>query len=48
MTNKNKPTQADVNDEGSYTTDLRVEAKKGGPLKYAVGGPVKPAWMRNR
>jgi len=22
--------------------------KKGGPIKYAVGGPVKPAWMRNR
>ena len=21
--------------------------KTGGPLKYAVGGPVKPAWMRN-
>ncbi len=22
--------------------------KTGGPLKYAVGGPTKPAWMRNR
>ena len=22
--------------------------KTGGPLKYSVGGPVKPAWMRNR
>ena len=22
--------------------------KTGGPLKYSVGGPIKPAWMRNR
>ena len=42
---KEKP---DIHDEGSYTTGPRVEDKKGGPLKYAVGGPVKPAWMRNR
>ena len=26
----------------------RIEVKKGGSLKYAVGGSVKPAWMRNR
>ena len=50
---KEKPDKPDIHDEGSYTTGLRVEVKKGGPLKYAVGGSLsvsadKPAWMRNR
>ncbi len=26
----------------------RVPYMKSKPAKYAVGGPVKPAWMRNR
>ncbi len=37
---------------GDRTTPPRVEVKHGGkigkPIKYAVGGPTKPAWMRNR
>ena len=30
------------------TTSLMGGGKIGKPIKYAVGGPVKPAWMRNR
>tara|TARA_Y100000401_G_scaffold113781_1_gene114930 strand:+ start:1214 stop:1468 length:255 start_codon:yes stop_codon:yes gene_type:complete len=84
MANKNKPTQADVNDAMAVYHDkttnpkekaamnkilknassvqidkaeklskTREKGMKGGgkinkPIKYAVGGSVKPAWMRNR
>ena len=30
------------------TTSLMGGGKIGKPIKYAVGGPTKPAWMRNR
>ena len=30
------------------TTSLMGGGKIGKPIKYAVGGPTKPAWMRNK
>ena len=44
-----RPTTGSKDKDSDILDSMIGAAKKtGGPLKYSVGGPIKPAWMRNR
>ena len=43
-----RPTTGSKDKDSDILDSMIGAAKKtGGPLKYSVGGPIKPAWMRN-